>query len=186
MAKFDPDSSEVNPRPEAKRTTESPRGAQTPPDETARDPKTATKTRWLAVLDMKVTRFLGLWALITFLLVQIVKLFSRSFTFADNYSGILALTFVMALGIWYMATRKLNLVGVVSAGVVLDRLSKPIRRLLSTAWTILLLGFILVFVGQCSQNPNMPIENIFIVSLDTYWTWLGNFWRKLLWYFGWS
>ena len=185
MAEFDPDSSDVNPRGGDRKKTEQPR-TENQPRNSQRQTGPGAKARALSLLDSKITRFLGLWALVTVLLVQIIKLFSRSFTFAENYSGILAITFIIAAGLRYMTAQRPNLVGVVAFGVVFEKLSKPIRSLLGTAWSFLLLGFILVFVGQCSQNPNIPVENIFIISLDTYWSWLGGTWRKLLWYFGWN
>lgn len=187
MNDFDPDSSDVTPR--GRRAREGARDRQQTehaPNRQDSETHTDHKAKALAFLSSKAVRFTGLWALVTVLLVQIIKLFSRNFTFSENYSGVLAVTLIIAAGLRFLATRKLNIAGAVAVGVVLDRLSRPIRGLFGAAWTLLVLGFFLVFVTQCSQNPNVPVENIFFKSLDSYFSWLGDLWRQLLWRFGWN
>ncbi|WP_299680544.1 hypothetical protein [uncultured Roseobacter sp.] len=185
MTGFDPHSSEVNTRD---KTGEYKSGAEPTEDQLSnaqRHPTGQGAAKALPLLASKATRFLGLWALVTVLLVQTIKLFRDTFSFTENSSGILAVTFIFTAGVRYMASSQFNTVKVIAIGVVLERILRPIRSMIGTAWTFFLLGFIAVFIGQCSTSPNAPIEDVFIVSLDKYWSWLGQAWRKLLWHFGW-
>ncbi|ABV95609.1 hypothetical protein Dshi_3881 (plasmid) [Dinoroseobacter shibae DFL 12 = DSM 16493] len=121
MAEFDPDSSDVSPNGrKTGKTSSEQRQSDSNPDKQGGGNGRDHKATALAILDSKITRFLGLWALVTVLLVQIIKLFSRSFSFTENYSGILAITFILAAGIRYMAAQKLDLAGAVAVGVVLE------------------------------------------------------------------
>ena len=187
MSNFDPNSSDVNPR-----------GGSSKPDRNlasrveqmrtaARDPNAPRRRRRFTLFDSTLMRFLGVWALVTFLLVQIANLVGWNLTLSDNYSGTLSVTFIIAAVI-YMISRQtfdpLRTIWLVDW--LLTRGLSPFWSLLRTAWTFLLLGFIAVFFVQCANNENMPIDNVFIMSLDKYWSWLGQFWDKVLWYFGWN
>ncbi|TCP38073.1 hypothetical protein [Rhodovulum marinum] len=181
MAEFDPNSSEVNPRGEDGPATERAESTAEPDSSHA-----SWRKRFLTLFDLKITRFLGLWAIITVLLIEFAQLLGRPIDFRANPSGVLAVTFVAAIVVRYLSGRKITSTGILALADVMARLLHPVRRLLGTAWTFLLLGFVLVFVTQCSQNPGMPVENIFILAIDRYWTWLQAAFQKLFWYFGWS
>ena len=186
MAHFDPNSSDVDLRRDGDREPQT----RSPEQDAKTEARTVApgsdhSAPPLLSLAAKPVRFLGLWALVTIILVQAVKLFHSGFTFAGNAFSVIIVGLGIALALRYLASSQVNIAKTVALGTALGRLSRPIGSLLRMAWTFLLLGFVLFFIGQCSQHPNMPVENVFFIALESYWTWLKSFFSKLLWFVGW-